>query len=148
MGMDTGGSGGGPSSDINVTPLVDVCLVLLIIFMVMIPKNVPEISVQVPPESKKKKPPKQQNDTLVLGLTKDGAMTLNQNPVNTRDELADLISSRLQGREKKVVFIDFDDDANYGQAVELLDLAKRNGATVLGIMKHKNRPVPDTLVGI
>ena len=148
MGMDTGGSGGGPSSDINVTPLVDVCLVLLIIFMVMIPKNVPEISVRVPPESNKKNPPKQQNDTLVIGLTKDGAMTLNSQPVNTRDELGDLISSRLQGREKKVVFIDFDDDANYGQAVELLDLAKRNGAAVLGIMKKKNRPTPDTLVGI
>ncbi|PRP89929.1 Biopolymer transport protein ExbD [Enhygromyxa salina] len=148
MGMDTGGSGGGPSSEINVTPLVDVCLVLLIIFMVMIPKNVPEISVRVPPDTKKKKPPKQQNDTLVIGLTKDNALTLNSQPISTRDELGDLIASRLQGREKKVVFIDFDDDANYGDAVELLDLAKRNGAAVLGIMKHKNRPVPDTLVGI
>ena len=110
MGMGTGGSGKGPSSEINVTPLVDVCLVLLIIFMVMIPKNVPEISVQVPPENKTKKPPPDKSDTLVIGLTKDGAITLNSNPVNTKDELADLISSRLQGREKKVVFIDFDDD--------------------------------------
>ena len=148
MGMDTGSKGGGPSSDINVTPLVDVCLVLLIIFMVMIPKNVPEISVQVPPEKKTKTPPREQSDTLVIGLTKDGALTLNSNPVNTRDELGELISSRLQGREKKVVFIDFDDDANYGQAVELLDLAKRNGAAVLGIMKKKNVPTPDTLIGI
>lgn len=148
MGMDTGGSGGGPSSEINVTPLVDVCLVLLIIFMVMIPKNVPEISVQVPPESKKRKPPANQSDTLVIGLNKDGALSLNSQPINTRDELGDLISSRLQGREKKVVFIDFEDDANYGDAVEILDLAKRNGAAVLGIMKKKNRPVPDTLVGI
>lgn len=148
MGMDTGGSGGGPSSEINVTPLVDVCLVLLIIFMVMIPKNVPEISVQMPPESTKKKKKHEQSDTLVVGLTKDGALSLNSKPINTRDELADLLSSRLQGREKKVVFIDFDDDAGYGQAVEILDLAKRNGAEVLGIVKKKNRPVPDTLVGI
>lgn len=148
MGMDTGGSKGGPSSDINVTPLVDVCLVLLIIFMVMIPKNVPEISVQVPPEKKTKKPPPDKSDTLVIGLTKDGAISLNSNPVTSRDELADLISSRLQGREKKVVFVDFDDDANYGEAVELLDIAKRNGAAVLGIMKKKNQPVPDTLIGI
>lgn len=146
MGMDTG-SKGGPASEINVTPLVDVCLVLLIIFMVMIPKNVPEISVQMPPESKKKKK-QEQSDTLVIGLDKDGALTLNSQPVQTREELSDLISSRLQGREKKVVFIDFKDDANYGSAVEILDLAKRNGAAVLGIMKQKNRPVPDTLVGI
>lgn len=144
--MDTG-SKGGPASEINVTPLVDVCLVLLIIFMVMIPKNVPEISVQMPPESKKKKK-QEQSDTLVIGLDKDGALTLNSQPVQTREELSDLISSRLQGREKKVVFIDFKDDANYGSAVEILDLAKRNGAAVLGIMKQKNRPVPDTLVGI
>jgi biopolymer transport protein ExbD len=147
MGMDTG-SKGGPSSEINVTPLVDVCLVLLIIFMVMIPKNVPEISVQMPPESKKKKKQQEQTDTLVIGLNKDGALTLNSNPVNTKEELGDLISSRLQGREKKVVFIDFEDDASYGSAVEILDLAKRNGAAVLGVMKKKNRPVPDTLVGI
>jgi biopolymer transport protein ExbD len=152
--MDTGGSGGGPSSDINVTPLVDVCLVLLIIFMVMTPKNVPEISVRVPPESKKKQKKKQQNDTLVVGLAKapkgseKGPVTLNGQTVNSRDELGDLIASRLQGRDKKVVFIDFDDDARYGDAVEVLDLAKRNGAVVLGIMKKKNRPVPDTLVGI
>ena len=147
MGMDTG-SKGGPSSDINVTPLVDVCLVLLIIFMVMTPKNVPEISVRVPPESKKKQQQQRESDTLVVGLDKNGALSLNGNPVNSSDELGDLISSRLQGRDKKVVFIDFDDDANYGEAVEILDLAKRNGAVVLGIMKKKNRPVPDTLVGL
>jgi biopolymer transport protein ExbD len=146
MGMDTG-SKGGPASEINVTPLVDVCLVLLIIFMVMIPKNVPEISVQMPPESKKKKK-QEQSDTLVIGLDKEGALTLNSQPVQTREELGDLISSRLQGREKKVVFIDFKDDASYGTAVEILDVAKRNGAAVLGIMKQKNRAVPDTLVGI
>lgn len=154
MGMDTGGSGKGPSSEINVTPLVDVCLVLLIIFMVMTPKTVPEISVRVPPENKDKKQQKQENDTLVIGLAKPmkagekGAVTLNGQPITSRDELGDLISSRLQGRDKKVVFVDFDDDANYGDAVEVLDLAKRNGAVVLGIMKKKSRPVPDTLVGI
>ena len=57
MGMSAGGSSGGAKSDINVTPLVDVCLVLLIIFMVMVPRNVPEISVQIPPESKTRRPP-------------------------------------------------------------------------------------------
>lgn len=46
------------------------------------------------------------------------------------------------------MFIDFEDDANYGEAVEILDVAKRNGAAVLGVMKKKNRPVPDTLLGI
>ena len=149
MGMDAGGSQGGPSSDINVTPLVDVCLVLLIIFMVMTPKNVPEISVRVPPESKQKKKQNDQSETLVIGLSKEGGVSLNHNPINSRDELGDKISRLLKNREKKVVFIDFDDDANYGDAVEVLDLAKRNGAVVLGIMKKKDQAVvPETLQGI
>ena len=46
MSMSAGGGGGGAKSEINVTPLVDVCLVLLIIFMVLVPRNVPEISVR------------------------------------------------------------------------------------------------------
>ena len=53
MGMAAGNSGDEPSGEINVTPLVDVCLVLLIIFMVMVPKTIPEISVRIPPESKR-----------------------------------------------------------------------------------------------
>ena len=71
MGMSAGGSsGGGAKSDINVTPLVDVCLVLLIIFMVMVPRNVPEISVRIPPESKTRRPPPPGAEKpLVIGLS-------------------------------------------------------------------------------
>lgn len=145
MGMDAGGSKGGPSSEINVTPLVDVCLVLLIIFMVMTPKNVPEITVRVPPESKAKAKPTTQSENLVIGLTKDGALTLNKNPITSREELSELLRSRLQNTDKKVVFIDFDDDANYGESVKVLDLAKRSGAQVLGIMKKKGVKTPDSL---
>ena len=76
-----------------------------------------------------------------------GAVTLNGQPITSRDELGDLISSRLQGRDKKVVFVDFDDDAKYGVAVEILDLAKQSGAEVLGIMKNKDKKTPDTLRG-
>lgn len=146
MGMSAGG-GKGAKSDINVTPLVDVCLVLLIIFMVMVPRNVPEMSVKVPPDSKQqnKKPPNE--EPLVIGLTEEGALTLNKNPTD-RDKLADQIGNQLKFRDKKVVFIDFDDKAKYGTAVEILDLAKRSGAEVLGIMKPKDKSrTPDKLNG-
>lgn len=146
MGMSAGGGGGGAKSDINVTPLVDVCLVLLIIFMVMVPRTVPEISVRVPPESKNKQRQKPTQETLVIGLTKDGGITLNRNPLD-RTRLADEIRRQLEARDKKVVFIDFDDDAKYGVAVEILDLAKQSGAEVLGVMKKKDQPTPDTLKG-
>ena len=131
-------------AEINVTPLVDVCLVLLIIFMVMLPKNVPEISVRVPPESKQRQKPQQANENLVLGLTKDGAITLNRTPVD-RASLGETLETQLKFRDKKVIFVNFDDDANYGTSVEVLDLAKRSGAEVLGIMKNKEKPTPNTL---
>jgi biopolymer transport protein ExbD len=143
MGMSAGGSKKGAQSDINVTPLVDVCLVLLNIFMVMLPKNVPEISVKVPPEQKtNKKPPESEN--LVLGLTKDGAITINRTPVE-KSKLKDTLENQLKFRDKKVVFVNFDDDAVYGLAVEVLDIAKHSGADVLGIMKNKDKKTPDTL---
>jgi biopolymer transport protein ExbD len=144
MGMSTGGSKGGAAADINVTPLVDICLVLLIIFMVMLPKNVPEISVKVPPESKTRPKPQQVNENLVLGLTKDGAVTLNRTPVD-RALLPEQLENQLKFRDKKVIFVNFDDDAKYGTAVEILDLAKRAGADVLGIMKNKDKKTPTSL---
>ena len=144
MGMSTGGSKGGAQSEINVTPLVDICLVLLIIFMVMLPKNVPEISVRVPPESKQRQKPQQANENLVLGLTKDGAVTLNRSPVE-KTTLPDTLENQLKFRDKSVIFINFDADAKYGAAVEILDIAKRSGADVLGIMKDKDKPTPTSL---
>ena len=76
-------------NEISVTPLVDVCLVLLIIFMVLVPRNVPEISVRVPPESKQRqKPPTE--EPLVIGLSSEGAITLNKNPID-KSKLAETI---------------------------------------------------------
>jgi biopolymer transport protein ExbD len=140
------GKKGGANSEINVTPLVDVCLVLLIIFMVMVPRKVPELSVRVPPESKTPHRQKPTQETLVVGLDKNGGLTLNRNPID-RTRLAEEIGRQLEVRDKKVVFVDFDDDAKYGTAVEVLDLAKQAGAEVLGIMKNKDKKTPDTLRG-
>lgn len=146
MGMSAGGGGKGAKSEINVTPLVDVCLVLLIIFMVLVPRNVPEISVRVPPESKQRqKPPTE--EPLVIGLSAEGAITLNKNTID-KTKLAETIGNQLKFRDKKVVFIDFDDKAKYGTAVEILDLAKASGAEVLGIIKPKDKSrTPDRLNG-
>jgi len=145
MSMSAGGRKGA-NSEINVTPLVDVCLVLLIIFMVMVPRNVPEISVRVPPDSKQRqKPPTE--EPLVIGLSSEGAITLNKNPID-KSKLGETIGNQLKFRDKKVVFIDFDDKAKYGIAVEILDLAKASGAEVLGIIKPKDKSrTPDRLSG-
>ncbi len=151
MGMSAGGGHGGANSDINVTPLVDVCLVLLIIFMVMVPRNVPEISVRVPPESKIKRMKPPDEEPLVLEISDKGALALNQKQMGAADNSADRdklkkeLERQFGFRDKKVIFVDFDDSTDYGIAVAVLDTAKQAGAEVLGIRKHKDQKTPDTL---
>src|SRR5204863_7089131 len=79
MAMGVGGSGGGLSSDINVTPMIDVLLVLLIIFMITLPLSRRDFEAQVPPEqqSKTKSPPSSQ---IVLELMADGSYQINRQP--------------------------------------------------------------------
>jgi len=144
MSMGSSG-GGGANSNINVTPLVDVCLVLLIIFMVMVPQNVNEISVRVPPTRKTTKPKPPKEEPLVIGLSADKAITLNRVPVQTKEKLGAEIKRQLEFRDKQVVFVDFHDEVDYGTAVAILELSKEAGAEVLGIMKKKGRKTPDTL---
>jgi biopolymer transport protein ExbD len=150
MGMSAGG-GKGAKSEINVTPLVDVCLVLLIIFMVMVPRNVPEISVRVPPETKIKQTKPPDEEQLVVEISEDGALTLNQKQMGSaeagpdREKLGKELERQFGFRDKKVVFVDFHDKTNYGTAVAVLDAAKAAGAEVLGIRKHKDQKTPDTL---
>ena len=144
MSMAAGGKGGA-NSDINVTPLVDVCLVLLIIFMVMTPRNVPELSVRIPPESKSTKPPNPTDEKpLVIGLAENGAITLNTK-VLEKGALGKELELQLKDRDKKAVFVDFEGKAKYGKAVELVDLARRSGANIVGILRDKDYKMPETL---
>jgi len=148
MAMSVGGRGGGTKSEINVTPLVDVCLVLLIIFMVLVPRNVPEISVRIPPESKQ--PERQQKlpeEPLVIGMSKEGGLSLNHNPIQ-RDQLPAQLTRQLEFRGTKAVFVDFDAKSKYGDAVEIIDLAKRSGAEIVAILKKKDEVIPRTLRGL
>ncbi len=143
MGMQLGDSrSSGPRGDINVTPLVDVCLVLLIIFMVLIPQQVPEISVTIPPPPSRPTP-RTNDGPLVVGLDRAGVVTLREQPVG-RGQLESRLRRELEHRDRKAVFLDFDDDVAYVNAVAVLDQARSAGADVLAIVNPRG-PTPTQL---
>ncbi|MCC7382522.1 MAG: biopolymer transporter ExbD [Deltaproteobacteria bacterium] len=132
MSFAGGGGKGRVRSDINITPLVDVVLVLLIIFMVMTPIMLKELDLQVP-EKVEMETQLPQDDQVVLGIAADGTISLNREPL-AREGLEDRIREVMSRRREKVMFFDVDDDAGYGDVVAVMDTCRGAGAKVLGIM--------------
>ena len=123
----------GPQGEINVTPLIDIVLVLLIIFMVMTPVMLKEIVAKVPQKQTENVPQPPGENPIVVGLDKHDALTLNGETV-APEALADRVAERLQHDRQKVVFFRIDDDASYGRAVRIMDVCKGAGARTLGIV--------------
>src|SRR5438552_19129666 len=105
----------GVSADLNVTPMIDILLVLLIIFMVMTPMVMKQHRVDVPKRSEVDLPPEVTQDQVVLTFTKDGNVFLNQTKVE-RTELEKQLSDRFSQRRDKTIFLNIDPEANYGEA--------------------------------
>ena len=116
---------------INVTPLVDVVLVLLIIFMVVVPLLEKEMIVNLPAETRAELTQPQTQDQIIIDLDREGKVTVAGVEV-PRDRLEATIAGALAGRRRKVVFFSADDDANYGVAVAVLDAARGAGAEMIG----------------
>jgi len=134
MSMDTGGSKGGARGEINVTPLIDIVLVLLIIFMVLTPSMLKEITANVPRKADANTPPPPPgSEPIVFELTGKGEISINSEPV-AAEALADKMSEKLKHDRQKVVFFKIEDDANYGQVVRFMDIIKGVGAKTLGIV--------------
>ena len=132
--MDVGGKKGGVRSDINITPLVDVVLVLLIIFMVLTPILLKQIEVKVPQKADVKiEQPQLTNEQVVVRIEADGRVSVNKEPVPESD-VGEKMRTIFASRREKVVFFDIDDQANYGKVVAVMDACRGAGVKVLGIM--------------
>jgi biopolymer transport protein ExbD len=137
MAFAVGGSGGA-KADINVTPLIDVLLVLLIIFMVITPLTPKGLNTLVPqpPPPNQPPPPPNQDPTVVVEVNKDQSITINNQPVKERD-LTSRLEDIFKTRATKVVFVKGDPDVDYRYVAQAIDDAKGAGLDKVGIMTPK-----------
>jgi biopolymer transport protein ExbD len=137
MGMG-GGGGGGVSSDINVTPLIDVLLVLIIIFMVIQPQNPKGLEALVPqPPKDQKQPPPDNDRTIVLQVLSGGGgipiYKINDQQF-AKDEITPELTKIFSTRQEKVMFIKGDKDLSFGPIAEGIGFGKAADVTNIGIM--------------
>src|SRR5262245_27576343 len=135
MAFTTSKFGRQPQPEINVTPLVDVVLVLLIIFMVMTPLLNRKFWVHVPRQEKQDvdKVADDPNPPLLLQLATDGTMRINGVQVG-REELKDRLRRMFAAKDDHVLFFDAADDVPLGAAVEVMDLARDGGAVTIATL--------------
>jgi biopolymer transport protein TolR len=140
MAMTTGG-GGGYTSDINVTPMIDVLLVLLIIFMVIVPVTPKGLDALVPQPPKNPQQQQQPNDrTIVVQVIdqKGGApqYKINETPVQKTELLAKL-TEIYSNRAERVMFVKGSDEVNFMYIAEVIDMGKEANVDHIGIMTPK-----------
>lgn len=137
MGAQLGAKGG--MSEINMTPLIDIVLVVLIIMMVNMPIDIESLGVKVPGpvENDPPPPPDTPPDQLVVALYKDGTLALNRR-LMTDEQLFYEITRRLRAMDNKNVFIDADSSVPWVTVVHAMDTARLAGAAKVGLAKLKD----------
>lgn len=137
MAMDLGGAKGGVKSDINVTPLVDVMLVLLIIMMLIAPMLQQGVSLRLPTATNTVDKPESQDQT-VISVAANKEIYLNAKPIREVD-LAQKITDILEGKTEKIVLIKADEEVEYGAVMAVMDQLRQAAIEDVGLITEKRK---------
>jgi biopolymer transport protein TolR len=135
MSMDIGGAKGGIKSDINVTPLVDVMLVLLIIMMIVAPLLQKGAPVRLPTAANSTDKPETQDQTVVA-VTAKGEYYVNGVPIPDTD-LQRRVTDIIENKTDKIVLIKADEDAAYGKVMDAMDELRAAGIEDMGLITER-----------
>jgi biopolymer transport protein TolR len=135
MSMDVGGAKGGVKSEINVTPLVDVMLVLLIIMMVIAPMLQQGVPVQLPIASNSTDKPDTEDQTIV-NIDAQGQLYVNSLPA-TETDVVERVKSALEGKKQQIVYLKGDKDAEYGRIMKMMDALRASQIESVALITEK-----------
>jgi biopolymer transport protein TolR len=145
MAMDVGSKRGGLNSDINVTPLVDVMLVLLIIMMLIAPMLQKGVPVTLPTANNTVQKPDNQEQT-VLAVDSQNRFYVNGLEIK-KNEVADRVKSVLEDKKERVVLIKGDQDASYSSIMAAMDDLRKAGIEDIGLITERKRAPGETTGG-
>ncbi len=142
MSMSVGGKGGGLNAEPNLTPMIDVLLVLLVIFMLIIPMSRKALDVQLPDPTPQDSDAKPNPDQIVLEVLPGGVFAVNKQP-KTKAELYPFLKQTYDPRPEKIIFVKGDPQVLYQDVIFAMDAARGAGVKVIGVPPKAAPEVPE-----